>query len=304
VLGQEALSRVNLSQGMKRRTIIIGLGVIGGFFLTFLLITLFMIAITKGNQAFRLGDKVAIVEIDGIITDPTPINKHIINLGEREDIKAIVLRIDSPGGGVGASQEIYQEVKRVGEKKKVVASMGSVAASGGYYIATAAHKIVANPGTITGSIGVIMEFANVEELLSKLGLKGYVIKSGEYKDIGSPLRGMREDEKRLIQGVIEDVHQQFIGVVVANRGLDVDKVRGLADGRIFTGAQAMKVGLVDRLGNLQDAIDVAASMAGIEGKPVVIYPEKRVGLWDILFGTGMAQLFKRLNVGYELNYRL
>lgn len=287
---------------MKRRTIIIGLGVIGGFFLTFLLITLFMIAVTKGNQAFRLGDKVAIVEIEGIITDPTPINKHIINLGEREDVKAIVLRIDSPGGGVGASQEIYQEVKRIGERKKVVASMGSVAASGGYYIATAAHKIVANPGTITGSIGVIMEFANVEELLSKLGLKGYVIKSGEYKDIGSPLRGMREDEKRLIQGVIEDVHQQFIEVVVANRGLDVDKVRGLADGRIFTGAQAIKVGLVDRLGNLQDAIEVAASMAGIKGKPVVVYPEKRGGLWDILFGAGMAKIIEGFRMGYGLMY--
>lgn len=289
---------------MKRRTIIIGLGVIGGFFLTFLLITLFMIAFTKGNQAFRLGDKVAIVEIDGIITDPTPINKHIIKLGEREDVKAIVLRIDSPGGSVGASQEIYQEVKRIGDRKKVVASMGSVAASGGYYIATAAHKIVANPGTITGSIGVIMEFANVEELLSKLGLKGYVIKSGEYKDIGSPLRGMREDEKRLIQGVIEDVHQQFIEVVAANRGLDADKVRGLADGRIFTGAQAIKVGLVDRLGNLQDAIDVAASMAGIEGKPVVVYPEKRWGLWDILFGAGMAKIIERFRMGYGLMYIL
>lgn len=289
---------------MKRRTIIIGLGVIGGFFLTFLLITLFMIAVTKGNQAFRLGDKVAIVEIDGIITDPTPINKHIINLGEREDVKAIVLRIDSPGGSVAASQEIYQEVKRIRDRKKVVASMGSVAASGGYYIATAAHKIVANPGTITGSIGVIMEFANAEELLSKLGLKGYVIKSGEYKDIGSPLRGMREDEKRLIQGVIDDVHQQFIEVVVANRGLDADKVRGLADGRIFTGAQAIKVGLVDRLGNLQDAIDVAASMAGIEGKPVVVYPEKRGGLWDILFGRGMAKMIERFRMGYGLMYIL
>ncbi|MBI5285977.1 MAG: signal peptide peptidase SppA [Deltaproteobacteria bacterium] len=287
------------------KAITIALAIVGGFFLAFLLLTLFIAILVRGDRTFGFKDKVAVVEIEGIITDPTPITRQLIDLGERGDVKAIVLRVDSPGGGVGPSQEIYQEVKRIRDRKKVVVSMGSVAASGGYYVATPAHTIVANPGTITGSIGVIMEFANIEELLAKLGLKGYVIKSGEYKDIGSPLRPMKEGERRMIQGVIEDVHQQFIDAVAEGRGLDVNRVKELADGRIFTGAQAIKVGLVDKLGNLQDAIDIASSLAGIKGKPTVVYPPRRgINVWDILFGDSIARFIERLKVGYELNYRL
>ena len=145
------------------------------------------------------GEKVAVVELQGVITDPADVNQELQDLAARDDVKAVVLRIDSPGGAVGPSQEIHREVEKLREKKTVVASMGTVAASGGYYAAVAAEKIVANPGTITGSIGVIMEFFNAQELLGKIGLKGYVIKSGKYKDVGSPLREMEAEERALIQ---------------------------------------------------------------------------------------------------------
>ncbi|HBR18454.1 MAG TPA: signal peptide peptidase SppA [Deltaproteobacteria bacterium] len=266
------------------------------------MLLLFFTVILGGNS-LPFGDKVAVVEIEGIITESNSINKQIKEYGERDDVKVIVVRIDSPGGGVGPSQEVYRELKKVSAKKKVVASMGSVAASGGYYIAAAANKIVANPGTITGSIGVIMEFANAEELLKKIGFKGYVIKSGEYKDIGSPFRGMKDEEKKLIQDVIDDVYKQFVDVVAENRRLDINAVKKYADGRIFSGTQAKNIGLVDELGNFNDAIDIAASMVGIKGKPVVIYPEKRgMGLWELIFGNTANQLFERLRGNYGLLY--
>lgn len=278
------------------------LGIAGIFFLLFFIFSLFL-AVLMGGGGLSFGDKIAVVEVEGVITEPDSINKQIKEYGERDDVKAIVIRINSPGGGVGPSQEIYRELKKVRAKKKVVASMGAVAASGGYYIAVAADKIIANPGTITGSIGVIMEFTDAEGLLSKIGLKGYVIKSGEYKDIGSPLRGMRDNEKKLLQDVIDDVYQQFISAVAENRKLKIDAVRKFSDGRIFSGHQAMALGLVDEIGNFQDAIDTAAAMAHIKGKPVVLYPEKRgIRLWDIIFGDAAGQMIKRLKGGYGLMY--
>ena len=241
------------------------------------------------------GDKVGVLEIKGLISDSSEINKAIIAFREREDIKAIVLRIDSPGGAVGPSQEIYREVIKVKkENKVVVASMGSVAASGGYYIAAAADQIVANPGTITGSIGVIIEFANVQELLDKLGLKGVVIKSGKFKDTGSPLREMGDEERSILQGVVNDIHRQFVAVVAENRKLDINDVKDIADGRIFSGAQAQKARLVDKLGNLEDAVELASNLAGIEGKPHVVYSRSSKGsLLDIIFGKGMDSFFSR-----------
>lgn len=280
---------------MRKKYIKWVLGIAGIFFFIFFIVLL-------GND-LSFGDKIAVVEVDGIITESETISKQIKEFGERDDIKVIVVRINSPGGGVGPSQEIYREIKKVNAKKKVIASMGAVAASGGYYIAAAANKIVANPGTITGSIGVIMEFANAEELLNKIGFKGYVIKSGEYKDIGSPLRGMKENEKRLLQNVIDDVHRQFVDVVAENRKLKVDVVKKIADGRIFSGQQAKEIGLVDKIGNFQDAIDIAASISNIKGKPVVLYPEKKgVRLWDIVFGDAAGQMLKKLKGGYGLQY--
>jgi len=183
--------------------------------------------------------------------------------------------------------------------------MGSVAASGGYYIACASDLIIANPGTITGSIGVLMQFSNFEELLKKIGIKGVVLKSGEHKDIGSPFREMTPEEKKIMQGVIDNVHQQFIQAVAEGRKLDRAKVVQIADGRIITGEQAKKLGLVDQMGNLQDAIDTTAKMVGIEGKPNILYPRKKFSLLELLMKE-MASAF--LNIlsekGYELNYRL
>ena len=228
-----------------------------------------------------------------MIIDPQPTVEKLIKFRKNEKIKAIILRIDSPGGGVGPSQEIYSEVKKVQREKKVLVSMGSVAASGGYYVACAADKIMANPGTITGSIGVIVESLNVEDLFRKIGLRSEVIKSGRHKDIGSPFRKMSAEEKRLLQGVLDNVHEQFIQAVAEGRKLPLEKVRSLADGRIFSGDQAKTMGLVDELGNLQDTIALAAKMAGIEGEPEVIYPEKkRFSLLDLLLGESILRFLE------------
>jgi protease-4 len=219
-------------------------------------------------------------------------------------VKAIILRIDSPGGGVGPSQEIHREVSKAKKKKKVVASMGSVAASGGYYIACASDAIIANPGTITGSIGVVMQFSNFEELLKKIGVKGVVLKSGEHKDIGSPLREMTPEEKKIMQGVLDDVHRQFIQAVAEGRNLDRAKVVQIADGRIFTGQQAKELGLVDQVGNLQDAIDFVAQEAKIEGKPNVLYPKRRISIWDLLLNKMVSSMLDALHERrFELDYR-
>ncbi len=248
-------------------------------------------------------DKVAVVTVKGIITDSKSVIEQLHNAEENSDVKAIVVRINSPGGGVGASQEIYREVSKI-KNKKVVVSMGSVAASGGYYIACGAEKIYANPGTLTGSIGVLMEFADIEELLGKIGLKGYVIKSGEYKDIGSPIRPMTDGEKELLQGVIDNVYKQFVGVVSKGRKLPDAYVKGLADGRIFTGEQAKDLKLVDELGNLEDAVDGVAKMAGIKGKPYVKYMEKkRFSVFNLFLGEEAESLFNVLNNQmFGLNY--
>lgn len=236
-------------------------------------------------------DKVAVIEINGVITQSRPIIDKLVGYRENDKIRAIVLRIDSPGGGVGPAQEIHEEVLKTREKKVVVVSMGSVAASGGYYIACGAHKIVANPGTITGSIGVIIEFANIEELLGKIGLKSVVIKSGKYKDILSPTRELRDEERTLLQEVIDTVHSQFINAVSHGRNIPAEKVTEIADGRILSGEQALKLGLVDKLGNLQDAIQIAAEQAGIPGKPTVIYPEKkRPSLWEFFIDSVMERV--------------
>jgi len=184
---------------------------------------------------------------------------------------------------VGPSQELYEEVRKLRGKKPVVASMGAVAASGGYYIACGAQKIYANPGTITGSIGVLMQFVNVQDLIEKIGVRGMVVKSGAFKDMGSPIRRMTPEERRLLQAVIDNVHGQFVEAVAAGRGLDGRRVAAMADGRIFSGEQAKELGLVDALGNLQDAVAEAGRMAKIEGEPrVVTPPKKRLSILELL----------------------
>ena len=294
---------------MKRKRVLIGLVAIAGLLVLFFILFLAIGQYTSrsGSGKFAFGDKIGVIEIRGVITQSFGIIEELQQYNEDERVKAIILRIDSPGGGVGPSQEIYREIQKIrsGKRKKIITSMGSVAASGGYYIASASDLIIANPGTITGSIGVLMEFTNIEELFKKIGIKGVVLKSGEHKDIGSPFREMTPEEKKLIQSVIDNVHQQFIQAVMEGRNLERSKVIEVADGRILTGEQAKKLGLVDQLGNLQDAIDTAARMAGIEGKPVVLYPKRKFSLLDLLIeGITDAVLNTLTEKGFELNYRL
>jgi len=293
---------------MKRKRILIGFGVIAAL-LIFFFAVLFFIGRHSGGKTgrFAFGDKIAVVEVKGVITQSSGVIEEIEQYTADEGVKAIILRVDSPGGGVGPSQEIYREIMRIksNSKKKVVTSMGSVAASGGYYIAAASDLIVANPGTITGSIGVIMQFSNLEELLRKIGVKGVVIKSGEHKDIGSPFREMTPEEKRLMQDVLDNVHEQFIQAVAEGRRMDRAKVAQIADGRILTGEQAKNLGLVDELGNLQDTIDITAKLAGIVGKPNVLYPKKRLSIWELLMRDMASAVVDILNErGYEINFPL
>jgi protease IV len=290
---------------MKRKRVFVGLGVIA-FILVFFFSLLFLIGRRHGGSAgFGFGNRIALIEIKGVIAQSTEITAEINQYADDESVKAIILRVDSPGGGVGPSQEIYREVIKAKAKKKVVTSMGSVAASGGYYIASASDMIFANPGTITGSIGVIMQFSNFEELLKKIGVKGITIKSGENKDIGSPFRDMTPQEKMIMQTVLDKVHRQFIQAVAEGRKMDPAKVAQFADGRIFTGEQAKEYGLVDQMGNLEDTIDATAKLVGIQGKPTVIYPEHRITIWDYLL-QGMARSVAKIlsEKGFELSYRL
>ncbi len=290
---------------MRRKRILVGLGVIGVLMIFFFVVLFLTGRNIRKTARLAFGEKIAVVEIKGVITQSSGIIEEIQQYGEDEGVKAIILRIDSPGGGVGPSQEIHREILKVKSKKKVVTSMGSVAASGGYYVACASDLIIANPGTITGSIGVLMEFTNIEELFKKIGIKGVVLKSGEHKDIGSPFREMTPEEKKIIQGVIDNVHQQFIQAVAQGRRLELAKVAEIADGRILTGEQAKQLGLVDQIGNLQDAIDTVAKMVGIEGKPTVLYPKKRFSLWELLVKQTASTILETLyEKGFELNYRL
>ncbi len=260
---------------MRRHPFLLGLMVFGVLLSLFLISVWVLSLLFTREGSFWGGQKVAVIEIRGVILDPQPVIEKLVKIRKDENVKAIVLRIDSPGGAVGPAQEIHEEVKKTQGDKKVLVSIGSVAASGGYYIACAADRILANPGSITGSIGVIVESFNVEELLNKVGLRSMVIKSGKLKDLGSPFRAMTEEERKLLQGVLDSVHGQFIRAVAEGRNLPVEKVREIADGRIFSGDQAKSLGLVDELGNLQDAISLAAKLAGIQGEPEVIYLEKK-----------------------------
>ena len=249
----------------------------------------------KRDSAFEFGEKVGVVEIKGVIADPKPVVLQLKRFRKDKNVKAIVLRIDSPGGGVGPSQEIYAEVKKTTRVKKVVASMGAIAASGGYYVGAAADHIIANPGTITGSIGVIMEFANAEELFKKIGVSAIIIKSGDYKDTGSPLRKMTPEERRLLEGFVGNVHQQFVTAVAEGRKMSEETVRTIADGRIFSGQQAQELGLLDSLGNMEDAIALAAELGGIKGEPSVVYGEKkRFSVLEFILGSKLAGALDRI----------
>jgi protease IV len=248
----------------------------------FVLALVVSLVIVLFQKNIPIGERIALVRVEGPILDSKDVIDELKTYVKDPSIKAIVLRIDSPGGAVAPSQEIYEEIRKAVTKKKVVVSMGSLAASGGYYIAAPATRIVANPGTLTGSIGVIMEIPNVEGLMNKIGVKTEVIKSGRHKDIASVFRGMKKEEREILQGVLDNVHEQFIKAVAEGRKMLIEDVKNIADGRVFTGEQALKAGLVDEIGNLEDAIKVAARLTGIKGEPSVVSKEERFSLIHIL----------------------
>jgi protease-4 len=293
---------------MKYRPLVIGFAIIGAITLLFIISLVFVTILLGGDRKnFATGSSVGVVEVKGVIVDGAEIIKNLKTFRENDNIKAIVLRIDSPGGVVAPSQEIYEEVKKTTRTKKVIVSMGSVAASGGYYISAPATKIFANPGTITGSIGVIMKFSNIEGLMGKIGLKAYTLKSGQFKDTGSPNRPMTNEDKAVMQAVIDSIQAQFVAAVAEGRKMPVDTVKAVADGRIFSGEQALQLKLVDQLGSLEDAIAEAAKMAGIKGEPTVVYPPKKKGLFGDMLVEEAVEKFDtvvRQRGGMSVNYEL
>lgn len=256
------------------------------------------------TDRFEVGEKIGIVEVTGVIADSKKVLQDIKRFRDDDAIRAIVIRIDSPGGAVGPSQEIYRELRRTAGVKHVVASLGSVAASGGYYIAAGAEKIVASPGTLTGSIGVILGYTNFEKVLDKIGLTPIVIKSGAYKDIGSPVREMSDAERQILQNFVEKIHAQFIDDVAKGRKMEIADVAALADGRIFTGQDAESFRLVDRMGNLEDAVQWAADLAGVKGKIQSIYSKRKFSLGEFLDASAVEGVLDRaLHPEIKAEYR-
>jgi protease-4 len=261
------------------------LGVVIGAILTGVIIWL-----VSGVDFSVKGNRVGEIDIKGTILNSQETLKQIKDFRKEASIKAIVLRIESPGGAVGPSQEIYREIRRTTQTKPVVVSMGSVAASGGYYIASAASHIVANPGTITGSIGVIIHLPNLQELFGKIGYQMTTIKSGKFKDIGNPARDMTPEEKELLQATIDETYRQFVRDVALARHLPEDQVRSFADGRIIMGEKALELKLVDQLGNFEDAVAKAGELGKIEGEPEVVKAKKsRHSLLDLLVGGDVSE---------------
>ncbi|MEW6061251.1 MAG: signal peptide peptidase SppA [Bacteroidota bacterium] len=273
------------------------LGIFGFLFLFVVFIvvavSVFLSESETEDVSYGSGGTIALVELKEPITSSENFVRQMKRYRENSSVRAIVLRIESPGGGVAASQEMYEEVKKTRKSgKPVVVSMGAVAASGGYYVACGADKIVANPGSITGSIGVISQFMHFNQLMEKIGIDATTIKSGKLKDSGSPFRPMTKEDKEYFQQMVDDVHDQFVTTVAEERKLKKDEVRKLADGRIFTGRKAYELKLIDTLGTFEDALRLAADLAHIEGKPRVIKERKKERWTDILFGDVRSEFEK------------
>jgi protease-4 len=259
-------------------------------FLLFVLAGLVLWLISDDSEFMASPNRIGIVEVRGAITSPMDTLKAIKKFRKDENIKAIVLRVESPGGGIGPSQEIFRELRRTITEKPVVTSMGGVAASGGYYIAAETSQIVASPGTLTGSIGVISYFPNLQELFDKVGFATTIIKSGQFKDVGNPGRPMTPEEKKLLQETIDEAHRQFVADEALGRNLPEEKVRPLAAGRIIMGQTAMELGLVDEMGNFEDAVNAATRLGKIQGEPTLIYAEKeKISLLDLRIGSDVGE---------------
>lgn len=294
----------------KKRDIIIAIVIAATFFITIGFFGLMFIGLMSedGDLGWGgFGSKVAIIEVFDGIYDSKPTVRQLKKWGESGSVSAIVLHVNSPGGGIAPSQEIYNEILRVREEegKIVVTSMSSVAASGGYYIACASDMIMANPGTITGSIGVILSYPTAGELFKKAGIKYETVKSGELKDVGSLDRNMTANERKMLSAMVMDSYEQFVEAIVAGRDMDKEEVYKLADGSIYSGRQAYNNGLIDTLGGFEDAIRLAAELAGISGKPQTVkdyVPEK--GFFDLMGGflKNIGQVTSRGNLGPEILY--
>jgi len=258
----------------------------GAFVLLAAIVIAIALTVSPDEAAdFSFSDRIQVVDIEGELLQSKPILEQLKRYEDSNSVKAILLNIDSPGGGVAVSQEIYAELKRLREKKDktIVAYLSSTGASGAYYVACAANKIVANPGTIVGSIGVIAEWVSYAELLEWAKLKDIVFKTGEFKDTGSPTRALTDNEKKYFQGLIDDMYVQFVEAVSSGRKLDLQEVRSIADGRVFTGRDAKERKLIDEIGNFQDAVDLTAKLSGISGKPRLLRLSRpRVTLLDVL----------------------
>lgn len=259
------------------------------------------------EKGFTAGPGVGLVEVKGMIVDSTEPIRQLRHFAKKDSVKAVVLRIDSPGGVVGPSQEIYEEVRKLAARKKVVVSMGSLAASGGYYIAAPASVIYANPGTITASIGVLIKFSNLEGLFGKLGVSSTTIKTGSFKDAGAPDRPLSPEDRAMFQALIDSTHEQFVKAVAEGRKLPVDEVRRIADGRVLSGEQAKALKLVDKLGNLPDAVEEAGRLAGISGEPSLILPPKKKVNYLELLAEGAEEKFngvlnKAVGRGLQVTY--
>ncbi|MDD2580788.1 MAG: signal peptide peptidase SppA [Desulfuromonadaceae bacterium] len=269
---------------MLKKTAIIAVAVLLSLAILFALsVKIAGTIIDSADTRLTSKEGVGLIEVKGMILDSKDTIRQLRYFLKQDSVKAVVLRVDSPGGIVAPSQEIYAEVKKFAARKKIIVSMGSLAASGGYYISAPATMIYANPGTITASIGVILKLSNIESLMDKIGIKSYTLKTGKYKDSGSPLRKFSAEDRAMLQSVIDNTHQQFIRAVAEGRRLPIEEVRKIADGRIMSGEQAMGYKLVDRLGTLQDAIEEAGRLAGIAGEPeLLLPPKKKIDYIDLL----------------------
>jgi protease-4 len=275
------------------------------FLIITIIITVFFITFYLIGSFSSVGaGKIGVIEIEGAITDMKEAMEDVVNFKEDDSIKGVILRINSPGGAVGPTQEIYSEIKKLKQSKKVYVSMGSVCASGGYYLAVTGEKVYASPSTITGSIGVIMQQTVVEELMKKIGVEANSIKSGPLKDTGTPFRKMRDDERKYLQGVIDSIYEQFVNDVAEGRQMPVDRVKQLADGRIYTGLQAKQMGLIDDIGTFYDVVDEMQKVLGIQGKPSLVYGKRPFSFLRWLISSAVQDIiFKNTSQPLQFLYK-
>ena len=267
----------------RGRVALTAIGVSLGILLLFLATVWVLMATVREDGLPTGGAKVAVVEVEGIIVDGSAAVRELREHADNTSVRAVVLRVNSPGGVVAPTQEIFAAIQRVRKGgKPVIASLGAVAASGGYYVATAADRIYASPGSLTGSIGVVMQMANIEGLLKKVGVEYVVVKAGSYKDVGNLARSMSPEERKMLQALLDDVYTQFVDAVAEGRGLERQEVLAFADGRIYSGQQALALKMVDELGGFEDAVEAAGKLANISGRPRLIYPRKKFSFKDFL----------------------